>query len=244
MPLGTISNYAEQHTIREYSSGDIEGFAYADSLGMWLTLLAGQTPTTTGTSPTFTHKWSKENTTTGSSISIYRDEDNYKESVSGARLSGFTLDFMTDSWAKYTASLIGQAPEAFTTPATPSQSATTSRFRPNDISVKMANNQAGLSSAPAIKCKSCVFKYSSNLAGYPVLGSKGYGEILLSGYDVMVDLTLLFDNADNRQLWLDDSGKYLQIEATSAAVGATTPKLTINIPRGKIQTWNETTSVG
>ena len=242
--LGTISNYAEQHTTREYSSGDIEGFAYADSLGMWLTMLFGSVPTTTGTT-TLTHTFTKANSTTGTAMSIYRnDGGNYKESVRGARLSSFELDLMTDSWARYRASIIGQAPETYTTPNAPAAGGDNVRkFRPNDITVKLAANQAGLATASAVKCKSCTFKYASDMAGYPILGTKGYGDILLSGYDVMVDLTLLFEDTTQRDLWLNDTARYLQIEATSAAIGATTPKLTLNIPRGKIQTWDETTSV-
>ena len=241
--LGDLNEYQEQHIVRSHSGGDIEGYVYVDNLGMFLTAMFGSTPTTTGSSPNFSHAFAKANTTTGSSLSIFRkDGDNYQEAFSGARLSAFQMDFMTDSWATYKATLVGQNAVANTTTA-PSAPATTSRFRPNDISVKLATNQAGIGSATAIKCKSCVFKYASAVEGYPVLGSTGFGDIISSSYNVMVDLTLLFDAETYRNLWISDTPQYLQIEANSTAT-AGNPKLTLNIPRCKVDAWDETHDIG
>ncbi len=242
--IGQMSNYNAQYVVRNFSAGDIGGFIHADSIGMFMTLMFGGVPATTGTT-TLTHNWTKSETTTGSAMSVYRfSADNYKESSRLARLSQLKLDFMADSYATFTASLIGQPPETSTITAPTINQSTSSRFKPNDISVKIAANQAGIATATAVECKSCEFTYASKLSGYAALGTTGYAEILSSGYDVMINLTTLFKDDTERDLWINDTERYVQIEATGAAIGATTPKLTLNIPLCKIESWEDSKGVG
>ena len=242
--LGNIDNYSDQYNVRTFSSGDIEGFITADSIGILFVLMFGQLPDTAG-STQYTHTFTKANTSTGSTASIYRfSGDNYKEAMAGVRLASLDLNFMADDRARYRGSFIGQAPTTSSQDVPTYDPATTSYFQPDDVNVKLVAAEGDLSGATPLEARSCVVKFSSALTGYATLGQTGYGAIVSGGYDVMIELTMLFENDTQRDLWINDTERYLQIEATSETIGAVSPKITLNFPSVKVESWDDSKTLG
>ena len=239
--IGQTSSYSDQYETRVFSSGDVGGFINADSIGLFFCLMFNTLPTTTGTT-TLTHSWSKANTTTGATASFYRlSGENIKEAFKGVNMTALTMSFMTDAYATFTASLLGQAPTTTNQTSPVFNPTTTRRFKPNAVSVKLGADEG---TATAIPATSAEFKYTSKATGYAALGTEGYSKIVSGGWDLMITITMLFENTTQRDLWINDTPQFVSVEATADAIGATTPKMTLKVPVAKVESWDDSKTVG
>ncbi len=247
---GRVDKYAGQQIIRQYAQGTIKGYADSDSLGLWLTLVNASSPTSTTSGAKHTHTYARANTALGTTATIYRQAGlatapNYREAYTGARLSKFELEMNQDSWAKYSADLIARQAASSNTTLAQANPTTQPVFRPKDISVKLASDVAGLSGATSIKAKTAKLTYNSDLKGYGTINSLDFAELVSASFDVMVEITALFENTTYRELWINKTYQAVEIKMTGdRAKGTVTPVLTITIPSATIGSWQESTSLG
>ena len=238
---GSLSKYSGEYTVRTYSAGTMQGCACVDNLGLFLTLIFSQAPTTTGTAPQYTHKWTKLNTTTGTSASFYRKAINQQKAFAGVKVAPFHLMLQTNSPIQYHATLLGLNQPTDSTQAPPTSNADiNSLFKAKRITIKLAEDGTSIANAPEFNFTTCRFSYNANLKGYPVLGQTGYGAILLSDWNVTIELKMPFQETTYNDFWFSDKVRYLKIEAISETINNITPKLTLNVPRVQVLNCSET----
>ena len=249
---GRVDKYAGQQITRQYAQGAVKGYADSDSLGLWLTLMNAKSPVRKSgeSGAKHTYNYTRANTATGKTATMYRKTPNYTEAYKGCRMSKFELEFAQDSWTKLSAELIGRDAE-------PVQSSNTAQYTPPTIdpttlplfrpvlaSLKIANTTADLATASVIKAKTIKLTYTNDLKGYGTINSLEYADIIGASFDVMLEVTALFENTNIRQLWINKNYQAVEIKMTGdKSKGTVTPVFTITIPRATIGSWSDSTSL-
>jgi len=238
--FGKMNQNVNQTSSMSYGTGTIPGDLSVRIMGCLLTLLNKSAPTTSGSSSPYTHTWSFSEVTNGKTMTFYRKNDNYTERFAGCALSTLEFDIMTDSYAKYTADIMG-IDVSSSTQNQPTYDSTTEQFIvPSSTELKVAANASGISGATPIPVKSLKFKYDAQLEGYPVINSKSYSVMVSKGFSVSIEATLLFNDTTYRDFWTADTGRYCRFEINT---GTANRMMTFDLTNAKIFEWDDTDDI-
>jgi hypothetical protein len=111
-------------------------------------------------------------------------------------------------------------------------------FRPGDVSIKIADDVAGLSSAVAVDAREFSILINNNARSQFALGSVAPTDSIAGLLDVSGELTLDYENSDYHDIYVAGSYKAVQIimERADITIGTTKhPKLTITLPKVSIE---------
>ena len=111
----------------------------------------------------------------------------------------------------------------------------------NNISVKIADNEAGLSSGTNLDLLNFEFKVGTDLEDVVEIWSNEVKEIFNKLVEVSGSFELLYDTNDYKNLYLNQTKKaiWIYIEDTGTVIGSNSdhPKLNIVLPRVNLEEW-------
>lgn len=231
--FGDLADGERVRTVRKWSEGDVSGVLHADVAGYYLLNLYGE-PTSAVSGGGYSHEFLLENSILHPTLTLFvKDSGVRQEKIAGAVISTFELNSTTDDYVRYSASFLGKegADDTSTIPAV----ATEYDFVGRDISVKIADTEAGLSSATALKLKSLDITWNSNAEADFVFGSYSPDNIYNKQFSIEGSFERNFTDKVFKDLYEGDTFKYMQVKIEGEADLGSGTKPTITVLMYKIQ---------
>lgn len=231
--LGRIEDSDSNLVTNKFAEGDVEIDMNDYQLGLFLTSLLGDSPTTTG-GPTYTHTFAFTNTNTHKSLSIaYQDPDQTKI-FPFTMIDGLEITVEPEGIAKAKASFKSRVSRDWAT-LTPNYTTLGNKFLHQHLVCKTASTIGGLSAATAISLKKLSLKINTNADFDNVLGTVEPEAILNHQFSVEGEMTLYKTDDTYRQLML--GGTYKAMEVTFNR--ASNSSLTFQMPRVDFTEWEQ-----
>jgi hypothetical protein len=166
-----------------------------------------------------------------------KDGDVQQLTIANAMINSLELNVAIDDLVRFTAGFIGGA--AANDTDTPSYD-TEYDFVARDVTVKVADSEAGLSGADATKAKSLTVTWEQNLIRDHVVGAYTPDDIYNPSLMITGEMELNFVDETFKDLYLGDSSKYMSITIQGAAdLGSgNNPTVTLVLNKVQITDWN------
>jgi hypothetical protein len=224
--------------VQKWIEGYMEGIVHADAIGYLFTSLYGKVASTTITGSVKQHVFNLKQNIQHQSLTVFGKDGGVQNlAFAGCMVNTLELNATIDDFVRFTASFIGQT--AGDVAVTPSYD-TEYDFIGRDISVKIADTEAGLSGATAQKVKSADITFDQGGIRDHVFGSYTPDDVYNAMMMIEGTLTLNFTDETFKDLYLSDSAKYMEINIQGAADigGGNNPTLTILLHKVQIMDWN------
>lgn len=223
------SSYA--YVVKKYGEGDFEAPIRDKALGLILTAVFGQTPTTTGSGP-YTHSFSLLNSNQHQSLSILVQDPNGATMFPLAMINSFEISVEPEGVVSYAVSFRSKAGNDWTSQNT-DFSDLGELFLHQHLQVRVADNLAGLSGASEISIRRLTFTIEKNIMDWDDVGSVQAGDILNRQFSVSGSLELAYNDQTWRNYMLDETYKAMEIYLYKDANSS----LKIQMPRVDFFSW-------
>ena len=234
---GVLEDSLGSRVTKKWIEGDIEGNVHADVIGYILFNLYGaSTPTTLG-SGAYSHNFTVDQTIEHPTLSVFAKDGGVQQKVfNGCMVSKLELSVAIDKYISYTASFMGKA--AASNSDTSSYD-TEYDFIARDVTVKIADSEAGLSGATAIKIKDLKMTWDVGLIQDYVVGSRNPDDHYNAKMSIEGEFTLNYNDNTFKDLYLADTAKYLQVAIIGEANigGGALPTLTVLLNKAMFMEW-------
>jgi hypothetical protein len=155
--------------VQKHVEGDVEGIVHADLLGWLLSNIYGVVDTTTVTGSVKSHTFSLGQNIQHPSLTLFaKDGAVHQKTYSNAMINTLEIKAAIDDYLRFTAGFIASV--AASNSDTPSYD-TEYDFIARDVTVKIADTEAGLVGATATKVKDLSIKWDQGLIRDHVVGS-------------------------------------------------------------------------
>lgn len=235
---GVLEDSDGRRVTQKYIEGDMEGIVHVDALGYLLASLYGKVATSTVTGSVKDHVFTLKQNIQHQSLTVFGlDGDAQKVKYAGCMVNTLELNATIDDYVRFTAGFIGQTATDHTET---SSYDTEYDFIGRDISVKIADTEAGLAGATAIKVKAADLTWDQGGIRDHVFGSYTPDDVYNAKMMIEGTLTLNFADETYKDLYLSDTAKYMQIVIQGAAdIGSgNNPTITILLNKVLLMDWN------
>jgi hypothetical protein len=235
---GRLEDGEGRKVVQKYVEGDVEGIVHADAIGYLFANLYGVCVSATVTSGVYTHAFSLGQNIQHPSLTLFAHDGAVQlRKYSNCMVSSLELSAAIDDFLRFTASFGGSAATASTD--TPSYD-TEYDFVAKDIVVKMADTEAGLSGATAMKCKDITIKWDQGVIRDHVLGSYEPDDNYNGKMAIEGSFTLNFSDTTMRDLFLGDAAKYMSVTVTGDDdIGSGNyPTIAVVLNKVQVMDWN------
>lgn len=238
--IGRIEDAYDSEITSKRNEPSIEG--YVTDLGVGLLLLAtlGTVSKTTVESGVIAHAFDVQNDADHPSLTVSFKDTNMQKRIAYSMVNEFRLDAKVDDYLRFGADFSSKF-EADTTGMTPAFT-DENIFVARHVSVKIANDLAGLTGATAKSLTSVSVNFMKNLETVFGLGSNEPQAIYNKEFqlDGMIESVVADDSW--RDLFIDNTTKAMRItiENTDVTIGLVShPKIVIDIARVKFNPYKE-----
>lgn len=197
--MGRIEEFNDADIIKEWAEGEYGGKIFIDSVGAELTAVFGASPVSVqrATSGVYDHTYELANNNDHKSLSVSYVDDIIDSRFPFAMVNTWSLEVAVDDYVKRTINLISKKSATVTnSPAFTNEV----EFIPSMVSLKLANNSAGLNAATAINALSFNMEVAKNAEALYVLGSKEPEDIINKQFGVTGSIELYFESTTQRTL--------------------------------------------
>lgn len=226
--LGVLSTPQGAEIVREWSEGEITAKVRDQSVGLILLALFGTETFATDTPEadvgrhTFTLAASNQH----QSLSVWKKNPAETLQAGNVVVSSLGLQTVVDQYVEMTIGLMGKK---FGTDADTVAYVSENKFRPQDVTIKLAATANELSGAAAITTmRSLNLNFNKNVEMYPALSSKTPVDFLNKDFEVSGDMEILFEDLTYKNHVLLGQNRAMSIKfANTAAIagGTTNPSL-------------------
>jgi pterin-4a-carbinolamine dehydratase len=237
--FGRLEDAERVRTVRKWSEGDVEGILHADVLGYFLLNLYGAVESTLDETGVYSHEFTLEQSIAHATLTLFVEDGGVRqEKIAGGVIDTMTLGIKTDDYIRYTASFIGKAGVADT--STLPALATEYDFVSRDVSVKIADTEAGLTGATALKLKDTNLSFKANAIADYVFGSYSPDNIYNKQFTIEGDFSKNMEDTTFKELYEGDDFVYMQITIEGEAlIGATKhPKIVVLFNKVQVTDWS------
>jgi len=235
---GRLEDGEGRRKVQSHIEGDVEGILHADVLGWFLANIYGVVNTTTVTGSVKSHVFTLRQNIQHQSLTLFAKDGSVQQSVfSNAMINTLEITAAIDDYVRFSASFL--AAVAASNSATPSYD-TEYDFVARDITVKIADSEAGLAGATATKVKDLGIKWDQGLIRDHVVGAYAPGDIYNARLMIDGNFTLNFADETFKDLYLGNTAKYMSITiAGEADIGSGNfPTITIVLNKVQFMDWN------
>lgn len=235
---GRLEDGEGRRKVQTYIEGEVEGVLHVDVLGWLLSNLYGVVVTSTVTGSVKSHVFSLGQNIQHPSLTLFaKDGSVQQRTFSNAMINTLEITASIEDYVRFSAGFI--AKEAAANSDTPSYD-TEYDFVPRDIVIKIADTEAGLSGATAIKAKEVSLKWDQGLLRDHVVGAYTADDIYNARMLIEGSFTMNFSDTTYRDLYLGNSAKYMQITITGEAdIGSGNyPTITTVLNKVQFMDWN------
>lgn len=230
--LGQIEGINDSQIIKRWAEGKLEGKVHEKSIGVLLTALFGQSPTSVqrASSGVYDHTYTVANNNQHKSLTIAVKDPNLDQRFALAMLDEVEFSMEEDDYFKFDASFHSKkGATASNTIAYVAEN----EFAPKHAVVKLATSEAGLDAASAIGVKSFSLSISKNVDELMELGSVEPSDIANTNFEVEFEIELYYNDTTYRDLVFNNTRRALRltVKNTDVDIGSThNPELTFNMP--------------
>jgi hypothetical protein len=234
--IGVIEDADDLEITKKSASGKIEGKINDQSFGLILlgTFGAVSSAVKGGETTVYEHDFSVAESTAHQSLTVeIKYGTNEQKAYPNAVVEGLTIKADPKSYVGFEMDI--QAKTGETASNTPSQ-IEENHFAGRHVTVKLADDLAGLGAATAIAVREIEFKIEKNVESDDVLGSVTPADFYNKQFAVTGTLTLVFNDTSLKTIALNNTQKAMRItiENTDVTIGsASNPKLVIDLAKVK-----------
>jgi len=239
--LGVIDGRSDAKVVEKLGEGSFGGIVYDKSFGLLLAACLGTWSSGTAIDESYTHEFTRLNTNTHPSLTIFHDDGNEDEKFALGMLNSLTINCVAKDFVKYSAGFMSKI--GVETASTPSYSAE-NIFLASHVSVKFAATIAALGTASATAVKAFNLTFNKNVEDWMDLGSLDPTDIVNKAFTASGDLEAIYGDSIIRDYMLDGDKKACLITAenTDITIGtATHPKLEITLAPMSFRDWGRAT---
>ena len=235
---GKLEDMDGRRKIKSWVEGDLEGIVHSNSIGYLFYNLYG-TISSSFVASVGTHQFSLEQSIVHPSLAIFAKDGGVQQSVfQNGMLNTLEITAEVDNYLRYTASFM--AKDAVADASTPAYSADND-FVGKEITIKLADTEAGLSSATAVSCKSLGITFETGLIADHVLGAYAPEDIYNAKMSISGSITKNFVDETFKDLFLTGAYKYALIEIvgdTKIGSTQTAPSIKLTLNKVAITAWD------
>ncbi len=235
--MGRIEEKNEADIIKRWGEGSYEGKIYDKSVGVELTALFGQEPTSTQRTTTgvYDHVYTLLNSNQHASLCVGYKDANEDVRYALAMINSWSLEVELDNYVRRTVELISKkSASASNTVAITNEN----EFIPKHIVFKMASALAGLDGASAGKIRNFNLEINKNVEALYVLGSIEPDDIVNKQFAVTGSFEAFMEDTTTRAYVMDGTERAMRIDIVSDVVvgssGSHTPALRFDLAKVKM----------
>ncbi|MFA5050953.1 MAG: phage tail tube protein [Patescibacteria group bacterium] len=235
--MGVLEDSQGARITKKWSDGDIEGYLHADMIGYILLNLYGSVDSSIVASGVYSHEFTLEQSLEHASLSIFRkDGDIISEKYGGGVVNTLELSAKAGEYIKAVVNIIlGTSATSTEVPTY----GTEYDFIGRDISIKIADTEAGLTGATAMTVKGFSLKINANAITDHKFGSYN-PDIYNSALGIELEVMKNFEDSTFEALYKANTYKYVQIKIEGEAdLGSgNKPTLTMLLNKAQITNWD------
>jgi hypothetical protein len=235
---GRLEDGEGRRVVQTFVEGEVEGPVHADVLGWLLSNIYGLVVSTQVSGSIYSHAFALRQDIQHQSLTLFaKDGAVQQRSFSNAMINTLEITAAIEDYVKFNAAFLASVAAANSD--TPSYD-TEYDFIARDITVKIADSEAGLAGATATKVKDISLKWDQGLLRDHVVGSYTPDDIYNAR--LMIDGSFVLNFADTtfKALYLGNGAKYMSITIEGEADLGSGNKPTITVVLNKVQfmDWN------
>jgi hypothetical protein len=233
----TLSEGDQRRVVKLWIEGNLEGNVHADAIGYLFYNLYGAINSAVVETTAYDHTFTLAESISHASLSVYaKDGSIQQKAFSNCMVKALEIKCVVNDFVKYTAGFVGKASGASV--ASPVYN-TEYDFIGKDITVKIADTEAGLPGATATKVKQVDIKFDSGAIQDFILGSATPNDVYNSKFSIEGKFVKNFDATTFKDLSLVDTPKYMSITILGdTTIGAISkPTLTFTFYKVMINSW-------
>lgn len=234
---GRLEDGEGRRVVQKHIEGELEGILHADALGYFLANIYGVVVTSTVTGSVKSHVFTLGQNIQHTSLTLFaKDGDVQQLAFDNAMINTLTISASIDDYVRFNASFL--ASEATDDTETPSYG-TEYDFVSRDITVKIADTEAGLSGATALKAKEVEIEWDQGLIRDHVVGSYTPDDIYNARLMITGSLVLNFTAETFKDLYLGNAPKYMSITIQGEAelTSGQNPTVTVLLYKVQFMDW-------
>jgi len=235
---GVLEDMENRRVVQKYIEGDIEGIAHVDEIGYLYASLYGKVTSAVVAGSVYDHEFTLKQNIDHQSLTIFaKDGDAQQLKFAGCMVGSLELNAAVDDYVRFKAGIVGKSAADDT--STPSYD-TPYDFIGRDITIKIADAEAGLSAATALKVKELTLTHDQGSIRDHVFGSQLPDDVYNGKHSIEGEIVLNFADETYKDLYLGDSAKYMQITIQGEANigGGNYPTITYVLNKVKFNDWN------
>ena len=243
--FGRLEDAERIRTVRRWSEGDIESIVHVDPLGYFLLSLYGDVVSSLVAGSVYDHVFTLDQTLQHPTLTLFvKDGEVSQRKIPNGVVGSLGLNATTDDYLRFTASFMGK--ESVTDASSFPALDTEYDFISRDIVVKIADTEAGLTSATALKLKTLNLNINGNIEADYIFGDLSPEDIYNKEFSIEGEFTRNFNDETFKDLYEGDDFKYMSITITGEAdLGSGNhPTITVLLNKIQVQDWNRESSAG
>lgn len=236
---GRLEDMEGRRVVQKYIEGDMDGIAHADAIGYLYSSLYGKVSSSVVAGSVYDHEFTLNQNIEHQSLTVFgKDGDAQQVKFAGCMVNTLEINATVDDYVRFTAGIIGK--EATDDTATPSYD-TEYDFIGCDITVKIADTEAGLAGAEASKLKEVTLTHDQGGLRDHVLGNCPPDNVYNTKKMITGEMTLNFTDETFKDLYLSDLAKYMSItiEGEADIGGGNNPSITYVLNKVLVNDWNK-----
>ena len=214
--LGTLETPRSSDLIKRWNEGELEFNLRDRSLGLILLALFGTEAFSVDTPATGVgqHTFTIAQTNQHQALTVYKKNPVETLAAANAMIKSFSLNVVLDQYVRATVGLISKV---FGNDTETVAYVAENKFRPQDVSIKIADNASGLAAANALTTvRSLTLNVEKNVEDYQGLGSVDPVDFVNKDFQVTGSFELAFENDTYKDYTLLNQLKALSVTLTNA----------------------------
>ena len=234
---GVLEDSPSSRNVKKWVEGDLTGIAHADTIGFLFYQVYGDILSANVSGSVYSHEFTMLQDIEHPTLSAFaKDGDVYQGVYNEGVVSSLEINASMDDFVRFTSSMMFSTSD--TNSDTPSYD-TEYDFIGKDITVKIADSEAGLSGATASKVKEATITWDTGAIVDYNFGS--YNPELYNGrISIEGSLVLNYNDDTFKDLKESDDSKYMEITITGGADigGGNNPEIKITLNKIQVQDWS------
>lgn len=214
---GSVVDSKGSEIVSKHAEGGYDFLIGSESFGLPLlsTFGAVSSAVAGGETTVYDHTFTLTNTSERQTLTAFEDTPNGDKSFANAVSSGISISYETGKLLNYTFGLTSFAGETKTlTAACPTENI----FRPQDFSLKLADDVAGLGAAGVVEVKTASVETTCDATPNLVLGQVQPADILSGTFGITGKFSLLMDSTTYNELNLNGTHKAVRLSLSNSNV--------------------------
>lgn len=244
--IGRIDGAYSSEIVSKSSEPSLEGYLTDKAAGLLFLAALGQVTTGSVSAGVYPHAFSVLNTNEHPSLTVSFKDANLGKQIPYCLLNELALEANVGDYLRFNAAFMGKY-EANGT-LTPSFYATDNIFISRHVSVKIADDIAGLAAASALNLQAFQLTITKNVTPVFGLGSDEPVSVRNGQLDITGSLTAIQNDETWRALYAANTKKVMQItiENTGVTIGSGSghPKIVITINNADFNPYKDESSLG